>query len=85
MQGIFSDDENLGHPRKYFAKKNTAKLFITSIIEGFVFVFLAYLFSLFINNKWILVFVLGSVIHIMSEWIGIHKAFCLEDCGLLNT
>ena len=69
---------------KCFEKKNhnIFNLFITSLIEGVV-VFILGLFLSKFNNKVgknINIFLIGLVMHIIAEKIGIHSYFCQTYC-----
>jgi hypothetical protein len=56
-------------------------IFVDSIIEGFMFSLFGYFISLFINkNKYITVFFIGVLLHILAELFGIHSEFCNSKC-----
>jgi hypothetical protein len=48
-------------------------VFINSIIEGFIYIVLGSLFTPTIK----VAFFIGFILHIISEYIGIHKDFCI--------
>jgi hypothetical protein len=63
---------------KCFGKKNQ-NIFITSLIEGVVVL----LFGLILNNTTmqnINIFMIGVLMHIIAEKIGIHSYFCQTYC-----
>ena len=51
-----------------------------SILEGGVFIILGLLLKVFIENRWILMFLLGFLLHIIAEFVGVHKYFCKNRC-----
>lgn len=56
------------------------RLTIESIIEGFMFICLGSILSMFLPfNVW-LFFVMGVLLHIISENVGIHRYFCTNRC-----
>jgi hypothetical protein len=55
-------------------------LIVESILEGGVFIILGLLLKVFIENRWILMFLLGFLLHIISEFAGVHKYFCKSRC-----
>jgi hypothetical protein len=69
-----------GSNKKRSAKRNVIILAGESILEGIVFIILGCLLSFFIKSKILLYFILGSVLHIISEKIGLHAYFCNERC-----
>ena len=67
----------------YYCKNcnyNFIYLFIDSICEGLLFLFIGYILSLFIHQKIIIFFIIGFCLHIVFEWLGIHKWFCKNRC-----
>lgn len=58
----------------------TRDLFIESILEGGVFVILGLLLKFFITNRFLLVFLLGFLLHIFAEFVGVHRYFCKNRC-----
>jgi len=64
------------------SKSYTTKrlLFGESILEGGVFVILGTLLKVFIENRWILMFLLGFLLHIIAELVGLHTYFCKNRC-----
>ena len=55
-------------------------LFLESILEGGVFIILGFLLGVFIENRVVLMFLLGFLLHIFSEFAGVHKYFCKNRC-----
>jgi hypothetical protein len=57
-------------------------LFVRSIFEGFIYLFLGlFLIELPIKLKNIyLYFLIGFILHLSFEWLGIHKYFCETYC-----
>lgn len=64
--------------RKIVFKTGQKILLIQSGIEAILFIIVGYLFHwLFKNlNYYILFFIIGFSLHIMAEFLGIHKWFC---------
>jgi len=63
------------------AKFSADKLVMESIVEGFVVLALAYFACLFLEwNNGALFFLIGATMHILAEWMGIHKHFCQFQC-----
>ena len=64
------------------SKSYTTKqiLFGESILEGSVFVIMGLLLKVFIENRVVLMFLLGFLLHIFAEFAGIHKYFCKNRC-----
>ena len=65
-------------------KSNTNNRVIDSIYESIAFLIIGSLLSLFIRNKGFLFFILGIILHIISELVGIHKYFCKINCDKTN-
>jgi hypothetical protein len=55
-------------------------LIVESILEGGVFIILGLLLKVFIENRWILMFLLGFLLHVIAEYVGVHKYFCKNRC-----
>lgn len=53
-----------------------------SILEGLIFVYLGLLLTKIITNKFILIFTLGFIIHIIAEFYGVHEIFLKYNCSL---
>lgn len=56
-------------------------IFIESIGEGILFLLVAMVLNNIITNKYLIIFLIGFILHITFELIGIHKYFCLFRCG----
>jgi len=66
--------------KNYSIYKN---VFNDSIIEGLFFIFLGRLglfIDFFRNNRFLYIFILGCVIHILAEWYNYHDYFCKNNC-----
>lgn len=68
----------------YYCKCNIVNnyILIESLLEGFIFLLLAFIIlsNIDIENKFILIFLLGFIIHIIAEIIGIHTFYCKTFC-----
>lgn len=53
---------------------------IEVVVEGIIFIFVGKLFSWFVSNRYIIAFMTGAGIHLMAEWLGIHRYFLKERC-----
>lgn len=62
-----------------FISKNNS-IIIDSIFESLLFLILGILLEKFIENKIILFFVFGVILHLIAEYTRIHKLFCLIKC-----
>ena len=64
------------------SKSHTTKQLLLgeSILEGGVFIILGLLLKVFIENRWILMFLLGFLLHMIAEYVGVHKYFCKNRC-----
>jgi hypothetical protein len=64
------------------SKSHTTKqiLFGESILEGGVFIILGLLLKVFIENRVVLMFLLGFLLHMIAEFAGVHKYFCKNRC-----
>ena len=51
-----------------------------SLLEGIIFVILGLVIGLVINDEYLLLFLIGFKIHIISEMTGIHLYFCNYNC-----
>jgi hypothetical protein len=85
---------------KYITQNKTAMLILECIIEGIIFVILynmiLYIFNQQLNkqtqpthvtktrNNMTIVFLIGFIMHILSEKIGIHTYFCKTRCKPSN-
>ena len=55
-------------------------IILESLLEGFLFIYIGFLISLLIKNRYLLFFILGFFIHIIAEFFGIHYLFLLYNC-----
>jgi hypothetical protein len=63
--------------------KNSNKLFQLigeSIIEGIIFVVFGKIINIFIRYKLLSIFIIGFILHILAEIVGIHSFFCSHRC-----
>jgi hypothetical protein len=51
-----------------------------SILEGAFYICIGLLLSMFIQNKYLIVFLIGIIAHIGSEFIKLHDTFCKNRC-----
>jgi hypothetical protein len=68
---------------KHIVNTTFFQIFLESIIEGIIFIFIGILLLLFIKNKIIIFFLIGFSLHIIYELLGIHKIFCKYKCKKL--
>lgn len=66
----------------YIAISNN--IIIESILEGLIFIYFGLLLTKIITNKYILIFILGFIIHIFAELYGIHNLFLKVNCKIKN-
>jgi cellobiose-specific phosphotransferase system component IIC len=77
---------NNNNNNKY--KANTNELLRASVGESFSFLFFGFGLSLVLTNldkrvnRYILFFLLGFILHVESEFLGIHKIFCETNCEI---
>lgn len=74
------NDNNDKNDNKDFYISNKKPLIIDSIFEGLFFIYFGSILKLQIKSKYILFFILGFLIHILSELLGIHRYFCINKC-----
>lgn len=72
---------------KIYKNKNyevkSSNIIIECLFEGLAFIYFGYLLKLFLNpNDYSFAFILGFIIHIISEFYGIHKLFLIYNCHL---
>jgi hypothetical protein len=71
---------------KYKIDKQVAipfHLLLFSVIEGFMFIILFSLLSFIFNLQtfnYLILFIIGFILHIVADIIGIHKLFCYYSC-----
>ena len=61
-------------------KASNKKLLIESLLEGIVFMIMGIIIEIVVKNEYIILFLIGFIIHMISEWIGIHLYFCDYNC-----
>jgi len=64
----------------YTAFYNIPSLVAESILEGILFLVFGYFIYLFIKTKFLITFIIGTILHILSEWLSIHDLFCKNHC-----
>lgn len=69
--------------QKYY-EANTLYLIRESIYEAFIFLLVGIIIRLFIPKGIYLFFIMGLLLHIGSENIGIHKSFCRSRCDKID-
>ncbi len=72
---------NLVIPGSLYVPQNYPILVLESLIEGFCFVILGYLFT---NINMYSIFIIGCIMHILTELGGIHFLFCKNKCNIVN-
>ena len=61
---------------------NTIYLIRASIYEAIIFLLIGTILQFIIPKRLYLFFIMGIVLHIGSEYIGIHKNFCKTTCDI---
>ena len=56
-------------------------ILIESIGEGILFLLVATVLNSALTNKYLIVFLIGFILHTIFELLGIHKYFCLISCN----
>jgi len=69
--------------QKYY-EANTLFLIRESIYEAFIFLLVGIIIRLFIPKGIYLFLIMGILLHIGSEYIGIHKSFCRIHCDKID-
>lgn len=57
-----------------------SNIIIECLFEGLFFIYIGLLLSKIIENRYLLFFLLGFSIHIISEFYGIHSLFLIYNC-----
>ena len=73
---VLSQDQNY--------EANTLYLIRESIYEAFIFLLVGIIIRLFIPKGIYLFLIMGILLHIGSEYIGIHKSFCRIHCDKID-
>jgi hypothetical protein len=68
----------------YKYKANNLYLLSESIYESLAFIITGTILKLFIKKNIYLFMIMGIILHIGSEYIGIHKIFCLRNCDKID-
>jgi hypothetical protein len=68
----------LSQDHKYEA--NTLYLLSESIYESLAFLIVGSILTLLIKKDIYLFMIMGILLHIVSEHIGVHKSFCMRTC-----
>lgn len=76
---IYNSDTNINNNNNKKISKNNYIL-VESIGEGILFLLVGLLFKNIITNKYLIIFLIGFILHMIFELIGIHKYFCLVRC-----
>lgn len=67
-----------------YYEANTLFLIRESIYEAFIFLLVGTIINFFILNRIYLFLIMGILLHIGSEHIGIHKSFCMNSCDKID-
>ena len=65
-----------------YYEANTTYLIRESIYEAFIFLVTGTVLSFIIPKSLYLFLIMGIILHIISEHIGIHKKFCKTTCNI---
>jgi hypothetical protein len=63
---------------------NTLYLLRHSIYESLIFLLVGTILNLIFKKGVILFFIMGTLLHIISELMGIHKYFCKTNCDIIS-
>ena len=82
---------NYGYACSYYFGKNNilhriserkeVVILIESILEGILFILICLLVFFFFHRKWYWFFIIGFLIHLSFEKLGIHSLFCKYQCS----
>jgi len=67
------------HYKVIISEELSWNIIFQSLLEGTIFLLIGKILLLRIKNKYIVVFIIGFILHILSEILGIHKRFCLSN------
>lgn len=73
---VLSQDQNY--------EANTLYLIRESIYEAIIFLLVGIIISFLIPKGIYLLLIMGIILHIGSEYIGIHKSFCRNSCDKID-
>ena len=62
------------------SSKASSPTFGENILEGIFFIIIGFFLSLFINNKYMITFLIGFFIHVIAEVSGIHDYYISKKC-----
>jgi len=74
--GYYGGLQNFYCKYKYNVNINYNNIIYQCILEGLAFILLGYIIKTIFINKYLIYFILGFLIHIISEIVGIHYLFC---------
>ena len=74
--------KTLGQVQNY--KSNTLYLIRESIYESLIFLIVGFMFRPIIGNEIYLFFIIGVLLHVLGEKLGIHKSFCRNTCDKVD-
>jgi hypothetical protein len=74
--GYYSGLQNFYCKYKYNKYIHYDNIIYQSILEGLVFIYLGYILKNLITSKYIICFIIGFILHILSELLGFHYLFC---------
>jgi len=57
-----------------------ANIIVECLLEGLLFIYIGLLLSKIIQYRYLLFFLLGFFIHIISDFYGIHSLFLIYNC-----
>jgi hypothetical protein len=57
-----------------------SNIIIECLLEGLLFIYIGLLLSKLMDNRYLLFFLLGFFIHIISDFYGIHDVFLIYNC-----
>ena len=61
--------------------KNKYNIIITSIGEGLLYLLVGSILHIICYNKYVIMFFIGFMLHIIFEILGMHKYFCINYCA----
>ncbi len=61
-------------------KSKPTNIIVECLLEGLLFIYVGLLLLKIIENRYLLFFLLGFFIHIISEFYGIHSLFLIYNC-----
>lgn len=67
-----------------YYEANTLYLIRESVYEGLIFLLVGLTLSFIIPKGIYMFLIIGIILHIVSEHIGIHKSFCRKTCNKID-